>query len=57
MNTYYLYRCLKTGRVILDSLMPEGATAIRTLQAEDYGAARAQIDDLEFEHRPGHGWF
>ena len=57
MNTYYLYRCVKTGRVILDEALPDGVTAIRTIQAEDYGAARATVGDLEFTHIPGHGWF
>lgn len=57
MNTYYLYRCPRTNRVILDGAMPEKVSAIRTIEAKDWGAARDAVGDFEFNHVPGHGWF
>ncbi len=54
--TFVLYRGSE-NRVILGAELPKGGVLIREIEAPHWGAARETIHELEFEHRPGYGWF
>lgn len=47
----------KYGRVMLDEELVKGNEVIRTIQAKDWGDARATIEHYEFEERDGYGFF
>lgn len=53
MTTFHL-RQLDCGRVVLDT---NTRGSLRSIVAASWGDARSQIEDYEFSHRPGYGYY
>lgn len=54
---FYLYRCKKTNRVVLNSVLENPTGFIDSVEATNWGDARDMVSELAYEYRAGYGYF
>ncbi len=56
MKTFHIFE-RPDGRIVLTTEQESKSRFIRSIKAANWKAARLLVDDSEFFHDPGHGWY